>query len=374
MKKIHYLLALVIILNNCSKARKTVDNTIIDNHKKSESLSSIEERLIDTTIFKSFSVIHLETNNESLFRSIDRISIKNELIYVYDNSLKKVIIFDQKGKYINHIHKIGQGPGEYISTIDFCVDEKSTELFLLCDRPYKIMRFSNDGQFISEKRYSGLHKAITIDSGCFFCELFWCDNHEIGRFDNEFNLINTGLLKSKYYFNTCYCDGQQLVKSKNIYYTRRFDSSIYQLTKNSLERKYEFDFGKFGLPEYLSSEEDCYKLHTTSYEQNYIYFITNVVESERFIFFNTNLGICLYDKSTNRIKAFRILFNSSIKYGSNLFYPNEGNGNSIITAIQPSKLLYYDEEMIRNNADVKNLVNNYKEDDNPILIVYFFKE
>jgi len=109
MEKLKFLLILTIIFFSCSKGRRTIDETINSNYKKTEQLSLIEEKLMDTTIFKGFSVVPLETTNESFFRKIDRACINKDRIYIFDNSLKKVIIFDEKGKYINQIHNIGQG-------------------------------------------------------------------------------------------------------------------------------------------------------------------------------------------------------------------------------------------------------------------------
>jgi len=376
MKKTQFLLFLIIffIFWSCSNDRKITDQTVMDHSIRSELFSSIEEELIDTTIFKACSVIPLETTDESLFQDIDRICISNDRIYIYDYRLHKVIIFDEKGKYINQIRNIGQGPKEYDSTIDFCIDEMNSELILLCDRPYKMMRFSKDGEFIHEKTLSGFNKSITMDSGYFFCQTVESKDYEIACFDKEFNHICTGLSKLKNVDNSCYSGGKFLVKSKNICYTRRFDPSVYYLFKDSIVKKYEFDFGKYKAPMNLANEEDCEQFFKTIRENKYIFSITNVVESERYILFKTNICVCLYDKKTNSLKGYNMLYNPSLIWGSSVYYPNEGSSNSIIASFQPENLSYYSEETIKNNTVIKDLVDNSKEDDNPILVIYHFKE
>lgn len=376
MKKVQYLLFFIIFLS-CSKDKGMIiiDKTVVNNSIKSEKITSIEEQLIDTTIFKNYDVIPLETTNESLFRQIDRICKYTDRIYIFDKSLNKMIIFDDKGKYLNQIHNIGQGPKEYNSAIDFCIDETNNDLILLCDRPYKVMRFSREGEFINEKTFLGLKTAITMDSGYFFCESSDSQSkYDIDCLDKNFNLVYSRLSKLKNVTNSCYSNGKSLVKSKNINYSRRFDSSIYCLSNDSIVKKYEFDFGKYKAPIDLANENDCKKFFDAIRENNYIFSITNVIESERYILFNTNRYICLYDKQNNTLNAYNFLYNPSLKYGSNNFYPNEGDANSITVSIQPDKLLYYDEKSIKNNADLKNLINNSKEDDNPVLIFYQFKE
>jgi len=371
-----YLMLILITIWSCSKDSgiKNNDKTVIYSSIRSEHFSSIEKQLIDTTIFKSYCVIPLETTNESIFRDINRICKFNDRIYIFDKSMNNVIIFDKKGKYINQIHNIGQGPKEYESAIDFCIDETNNDLVLLCDRPYKVMRFSKDGEFINEKIFSEFKTAITMDSGYFFCELSDHPKYEIECLDREFNPVYSRLTKQKNVTNSCYSGGKSLVKSKDICYSRRFDTSIYYLLKDSIVKKYELDFGKFKAPMDLAHENDCKKFFSTIRDNKYIYSITNMVESERYMLFKTNICICLYDKQTNNLKAYNILYNPSLKYGSSAYYPNEGSANSIIVAIQPDRFSYYNEKSIKNNAELKHLVNNAKEDDNPVLIVYQFKE
>jgi len=375
IRKQQLLLLLFIIFCNCSKNKEIIDDTVINDYVKSEQLSTIEERLIDTIFFKNYSIIPLETTNESLFKNINRICRYNDMIYIYDGRMSKIIIFDENGKYVNNIHNIGQGPKEYISAIDFCVDEITGDLILMCDKPYKIIRFSKDGKFINEINFSGLKMSITMDSGYFLCESFnTSEDCEIECFDNKFNLIYSKLRKFKTEKNSCFSGGKSLVKNKNIYYTRRFDPSIYFLNKDCIVKKYEFDFGKYKVPIELSEEEDCDNFFNSIRDNKYIFSITNVVESERYILFNTNLCICLYEKKTNKLKAFNVLYNTSLLFGSNKFFVNEGCENSLITLFQPNWLENYDEETIKNNSVLKNLLSNSKEYDNPILIIFDFKE
>ena len=90
--------------------KKIVDKTVIDNSIKSEKLSSFDVELMDTMIFNNFSVIPLETNDDNLFRNIDRIAISNKRIFIFDKISRIICIYDEKGNHINQIHIVGQGP------------------------------------------------------------------------------------------------------------------------------------------------------------------------------------------------------------------------------------------------------------------------
>jgi len=373
MKYIQYALVLFIFLG-CKENEEIIDITVINNSIKTERLSSIEKKLVDTMIFKEFSVIPLETNEDNLLREIDRISISNSRIYIFDNSLEKICIFDDKGKYINQIHCIGLGPREYIAAIDFCLDVKKNELLLLCDRPYKLMRFSLDGEFISETVFSEFYREIASDSDKLFCLLSDINKkYEIGCFDQEFQPVYKKLAMRKKINKGCYDVGKSLVKSENLIYARRFDPSLYHVFKDSIIKKYDLDFGKYCFSPDLPYKKDCREFFEVAEKNDYIYSITNPVESDKYILFKTNICICLYEKETNKLHGYDILFNHSLNAGSNNYYPNNVNGNSIIMTLDPSSLSYYSDETIKKNPLLSDLVQKVAPDDNPILIVYEFK-
>lgn len=367
---------LIPILLGCQGEKKNVADTSIvtTNTIKTEELISFEKELSDTELFKDFSLIMLETNTESLFNRISRICISNKHIFIFDDRLDAILIFNDSGKFINKIHNLGEGPEEYLSIIDFCLDETNNELLILCDRPYKLMRFSLTGQFIDQTPYSELYAEISIVDDHLYCTLqSQRTKYELGEFDLNFLIKNKGLLSRARINGNCRSLGRNLVKSQNLIYTRFFDSSLYFLYNNKIEKKYEFDFGKYKGPIEVAYEEDCIKIFEICRENKYIYSMTNVVESEKYIIFNTNLGICLYEKKTNKLTGYRMLKNTTLNSGGEIYYPNQGDGNSIITIFQPSDLQFYDDESIKKNRILSDMAKKVKEDDNPILVVYHFE-
>lgn len=375
MRYYQFVFILFLFLG-CKEKNISVDKTIENKAVKSEQLKSIEEDiLIDTMVFKNISIIPLETNNESLFREISRISINNERIFILDESLNNIYIFNRNGKYINKIQHIGSGPVEYISIIDFCLDDETKDLFILCDRPYKLMRFSQNGHFISQVSFSTLYNEISIFDDHLFCLLNQSsDQYEIGCFDKNLNLVYKGILSNNSINNDCQGKGKHLVKSKKLTYSRNFDPSLYYLSNEFIEKAYEFDFGKYTIPTNIKDEKNCLKLFEACQDQKYIYSITNIVESDVYIIFSTNLGICLFNKETKILNGYELIYNQSLNFGSNIYFPNEGSGNSIIGSFAPSSFSQYTEKTIKNNPILSDLVTKVSSDDNPILILYEFKE
>ena len=151
--RILFLTILLFFLGCTSKSNKVepgainesinIDKFIITNHA-----------LDDSTIFKQCHTVFLETNDNSLIREINRIYKTEDYIFIFDKLLKKICVFDDQGKYQTKIHNIGQGPQEYISLMDFCLDTEKEQIVLLCDKPNKIMRFTYSGEFVSEIKHS----------------------------------------------------------------------------------------------------------------------------------------------------------------------------------------------------------------------------
>ena len=367
-----YALFFLLCLFGCKRGVIS-DTTLTDSSVKSEKLGSFGKNLIDTVVFEKFTVIPLETNTNNFIQRIERIIINNDLIYIFDKRLNKVCIYNDKGKQINYIHSVGQGPQEYISATDISIDEETDDLLLLCDKPYKMMRYSSEGDFMEEIKYSEFYLEFSAVDNNIFCVLD--DNtseYEIACSNLRLKMESKGLLSREDINKTCYDGGKYLVKSQNLIYSRRFDPCLYFIRDNSIEKRFEFDFGKYKIPTDIAYEEDCNKLVELC-KDRYIFSITNVVESDKYIIFKTNLGICLYEKESNKLSGYRSILNNSLEVGGNVYYPDNANGKSIIMCMQPSDLGYYSEEEIKSNSTLFDLSQKVKDDDNPILIVYEFK-
>lgn len=100
---------------------------------------------------ENISYIKLETNKNCFIAKIDKISIYKNHFYILDQTGKKLVVFDNKGKYLFNIGSIGKGPGQYINLTDFIIDEKEGQIELYDIVQRKNIRYSYDGKFIDEK-------------------------------------------------------------------------------------------------------------------------------------------------------------------------------------------------------------------------------
>jgi hypothetical protein len=374
--KLLFLILLVFFLS-CNSKSKNVESEIRDNSMNIDEFTMTDHAIEDSIIFKDCSIIFLETADDSFMREINRIYKTKDYIFIFDKSLEQVLIFNDQGKYQNKIQNIGQGAHEYQSLMDFCLDTEKEQIVLLCDNPYKIMRFNYQGQFISEIKHSDFFKNIVMDSHYVYCnrselnrtEL---DKYEICCMERNGKQIDNLLEIRKNITNSIFDTGNFLNRTMNVYYSRRFDNAVYQVDKDKLTRKYTFDFGKFNLPDYLINERDMKKFSDECKEKKYIYSITEFVENEKYILFNTNQSICVYNKSQRTFTGYPRIKNTEFGIESNSFYSNGNDEKSIVVKIEPG-ILHMLKGYMEDNENITTLLEKVKEDDNPILFFYQFK-
>ena len=111
-------------------------------------LDKEEEQLINySSIFSSVKTIILETSQESLIGNNFKFSVFDKQLYVLNlSNPKDFLLFDDQGKFIKKIGRLGNGPGEYTRVFDFTIDPDNRFIYLLCD--WVINKYSTDGTFI----------------------------------------------------------------------------------------------------------------------------------------------------------------------------------------------------------------------------------
>lgn len=92
------------------------------------------------SLFKLKHLVALETNVECLIRRVSKIVFYKNNIYVLDGREKKIFTFNDKGDFLKCYNHLGQGPGEYVSLVDFTV--KNDTLFLLDGSGAQLLQYS----------------------------------------------------------------------------------------------------------------------------------------------------------------------------------------------------------------------------------------
>ena len=106
-----------------AKQEETITTINLDNSKNSS-------ELLYSSFFKEPKTIILETTEDCLIKRIHGIEIFNEKIYIHDDKMKRLFVFNIDGKFNCEIGKPGAGPGEYVELSDFTIDRKNNVIYL----------------------------------------------------------------------------------------------------------------------------------------------------------------------------------------------------------------------------------------------------
>lgn len=373
-------LSLSIFISCMNGDKAKVSNSIqeINIKKDVNNISDISD------LSNSIQFIKLETNPECLIGNINKIINYNGFYYILDNRYANALFkFNAEGKYIDKIHSVGKGPGQYLKLQDFCIDKKNGIIYLydisqrqLLSYDFKFNYLSStkiniaafNMEYAEEYFYFRTNKMFTDASkryeliitdikGKVVNRYLEFDENETFRLEIEKTLIKfeNGILFSSNFINTLY-----KVQSDNILIPRfriNFENPIpIEYTKDPLifsthGTKFSFIYGNF-----------C----ETNNHVYFSYFDDKIIKD------------VFIDKRNNNYFLFHHLTNKT--YGQDFLPKPIGSDENqyFIYVIKdigkwiPDYSLHEKLESI-NYSNVDSLIDNFKADDNPILMLIHLK-
>lgn len=328
-------------------------------------------------IFESMDPIILETTENSLIRDITKVYLSDSSIYVYDKyRLGKLLLFDNKGRFLKKIGERGEGPKEFLDISDIVVNFEKESIWILSAMGNKLFVYSLLGEFIE------IINLPEIDGGAYqmmtFIDkdniAFWCAD--------PIKKIKYYSLQDKHIFYEFYTELSrdifcryefQMEKS----FCRGLTNTIYALNKDEATPLYVWDFGennnnveKLKYPNYSdfnqvrSFAEDVHSSRIVNYtmllhgkNENYIYTQLYMKNTPYNLFFNTkNRKSIIFEKTTEGAYLYPI------------YWANEYMVGLAIPSL---------EEMIPEQLqtkEIKEKIDKLTDESNPILIKYNFKQ
>ncbi|HEX2933882.1 MAG TPA: 6-bladed beta-propeller [Bacteroidales bacterium] len=346
----------------------------------------------------SVSCIKLETGNDFLIKRINWIEQFNDMFYILDKELNQLFVFDTKGRFKFNVGAKGKGPKETLELTDFTIDRKNNLLYTWDNGLRKILIFdARNGEYLSQFKIDGVcrsllsygrdtflvysaqrpNKGINIDL-----------NHNLFIMTKDYKIINKFLPIDKYmaYISTWQCKFSSYDDLNMI--IPIWSNTVYQIKKEECKPRYYLDFGKYNIPlrifEEYNKEPDLMKVRLESFNKlykairhKYVYFIHNYCETDNFIYFNfyySRKRFCLLYNKKNKKETNRqyvAIDIDSIKFPIFDFFKAEGD--YLVSYAQPGSLNYF-KDKISSNSKFKKTFEAASETDNPILFLMHLKK
>lgn len=382
------------VMGNAARGIITPGLKVIINQTKIED----KARLYLSDIVDTICGIKLETTETSVIGTIDKIRIKNALIYVLDRYKTHLLkVFNIKGTYISTIGRNGNGPGEYVEPTDFYVDNK--KIIIYDQFQSKLLYFNLEGRFLYERSlpFTFLQFYQFSQNQYLMCGLD-ADNYHLSNLlnysiwncDSVFQVNHFGMYRKK--------DAYINILPKNLlnefcgklYYHESCRDTIYSVDSAfNVRFDYVIDFGKYTPPKSLFLIENKKEyIHNNQYAFGEDFAIT-----PHYLYYNFSYKRTLYH-------LFYRLHDSKIYYGNNVvndvnyIFPFENilsaNGDTLIgySQVMPVHDFYqrvpqdewlkmqnhHGQILLNEGKDVRNFCKDLKDDDNPIILLYRLKE
>lgn len=195
-------------------------------------------------------------------------------LWICNNMIRKynLVNFSSDGKWIKTFSKQGQGPGEYLSIIDFEITPEG-QLYILDGRLDKVMVYDPAGEFV--KSFKPPFEAdmfhILKNGNILFGLSSWDENHgkewRVALTDNEGKPIKFMIPADDFYDPNIMLghSGFTVMDNGKIVYNREIDDRIFVFNElGEIESVAQLDFGK-----YTVADEDKKNIEGNPNFENY---------------------------------------------------------------------------------------------------------
>ena len=293
-----YLVAVIAVLTvSCSKKKNALhvaapSETIVFHQNTELIIHDLPDELV-----KSKHYINLDMDKEKNYLGIiSKASVTKNKIYLLDKRLRKLVIFDRKGKYegmIDRLHK------DYANMSYFDVD--TTGIIYVIDGKLDNLLTYDAALHLTNLKKSPFEADIIqrLNSNNFLVGLSsWNKQTDAGDqivfTDSNLIPIKTILRYDENVDDNYWITEYRFIKTdKSIFYNKSVDNNVYAFSlKGELQKIYRFDFGPMNVPnadkkniQASIAKYDKYRLLTDFTVVNNKYAIGKIYDRQNFRFF-----------------------------------------------------------------------------------------
>ena len=369
-----YLSCLCLLFVGCDNNNKA-RNISVSHGGEAFTIAPLDTRnLIDASdLLTNVKFVALQTNQQSLISSIDKVICVDDRYFVWDSKFQNVAIFDHSGEYLGKVGAIGKGPGEFLSIEDIKVSADSAYLIILSNDSKKLLWYTLEGEF-SKDMSTGIWGS---DFGVLNDDFYLYVNKNVSEKSRNYDLIQineNGSVEGRYFEFKNIQDisigfaGFIHPNNTGLLYNPAFSDTVFQIRSDLIYPKYTFDFGKKKKAETNREFMDNY------FDSDYDHLGKFFIETENGILFSYKSGNVLSNMYCS------LDFNTySVKRKCDLTFPMNyvvgHHGNEIISYL-PADILVnnlneeFMKKALESFPELETMAKNINNTDNPILISF----
>jgi hypothetical protein len=381
MKRLTFFSLFLLFLSSCTEKDSSSD--IFQNVPLIINVDSVKS---DSLRLSGLRYIPLETSNECLIGHAYKVLIRDNKIFVADfHQSMAIFIFDMTGKYLSKISKRGQGPGEYISFNDFDI-QTNGEIYIHDNSGRKFLIYNQEGEYMRE---------IAVDfyflGFCLIDDKIYCSKaYARGKTFANLAIYNIAYKKTDFMFKD-----EKLLYDIDInfnsfdfyyspgginYYSPKFSEIIYSIGKDGVRPAIGVKNLNKPPKDVIDGwlQMDIFERHKIIDKSNYFMENVCIYENEKYIIFKRiqtpdpqtikriqDVGhkIFIYDKFSKETcyVSEDILFDI---LGTMKIEGCAGKEFFSVIAIIPDN--YSHKKILASRKELKN----WKEDDNPVIVLF----
>lgn len=366
------LLSFCIVVCRCNTSTKTSSDIYVD--------LDLEDKVSFYDIFSKIEVVPLETNEESLIGTINKLVHYDSNYYLLDTKQNCVWIFNEEGKIVKNIKSVGRGPEEYSYVYDFVINKYNHTIELL-DCFGKLVIFNLDGTHKESIRLphppAAYHKLALLnqDTILFFTNSERENTNQLWVYSRSSNKM------IKEFFDESHTAMSNMLPlypwNDKVYFSLPLENTIYQIQNSQAIPAYTWDFGKYNyklqskdIPQDKKEKMKFYMAFGNSSQMSYAHILN--LQNEQYLYcflrhFGKNKHI-FYDKKT---KSSRLFGKTKEDISLNPYSMDQ----EMMIGIENFNSETYKQIIEANILDKKNQeqLSLITEDSNPIVVKYLFK-
>lgn len=236
-------------------------------------------------VIDSIYVVPLETTEESFLAVISKVKIYNDIIYVLDGKSNVIKSFAKDGSFIGQIGKVGQGPGEYNSPMDFFVDDRGIVVF--DNAQCKLLIYDKNLRYVEDKRLPFLCQQVErLSGGDYLFYMTTSQNYHIPKIlgynllvtDSLFNIKRRGVYRDEQEWISFFTYNSVVRSCDALFINDTYTDSIYTVSSSGeMSCAYVLDYDGHR-PIEVYKERGLLK--KKRYDKDYYYLFSTFVSDE----------------------------------------------------------------------------------------------